>query len=208
MSFYIKLDKSEGLQGRYRATSSLDIDYFEIKEITEKQFIYKIDLPDFTCGEHLLYLKDGKLRSDSTFGIWKNFFFDELIKVDRSESFYIANNFQNKLDDRFSISVTDYDDVYKKLTVITENGNYDIYPNEFFLEEGEDCLLRGKKLLYSKADFNSPLDTTLKTQTVMILRKEKEWIFDDNLYTIWVKIKLPDSRIVWVTGKSLYKELK
>lgn len=208
MSSYKKNSDNDSIIGIYKGRKKSIIDYFEIKEVNKQFFPYIVRLPEINMGYHLLYKVDNVLKSDSTFGIWKNFFFDELIKVDRSESFYISNNYQNELDDRFSISVSDYDDVFKKLTIKTEKSCYNVFPSEFYISEGDSCSLSELKPIYDKDSFESSIGTMQETQNVQIIKKKNKWIFENNRYTMWFQIKLPDSRIVWVTGKSLYKELK
>ncbi len=212
MFSYEKLTANKGIEGNYRGKKEFEIDYFEVKEVDKKDFIYKIDLPDLTCGEHLLYLENRELRSDSTFGVWKNFFFDELIKVDRSEKFYLEHDFQNKLDDRFSVIISDYDDVYKKLTIVTENGSYDIFPSEFYICEGDPCFLSEEILIYESNNLNSKSELLAyprySINEGIVLKKIQEWILDGGRISMWFQIKFPDSRIGWVTGQSLYKKFK
>ena len=212
ISSYQRIVAPQKVEGVYYGKSEFVIDYFEVKKITEKQFIYKIDLSGLTCGEHLLYLEDGKLRSDSTFGIWENPFFDKLLRVDRAEAFYLKNNFQELLDDRFTVLISDYDDVYKKLTVVTENGSYDIFPSEFYICEGDTCILSEEILIYESNNLNSKSELlTYPRYSInegIVLKKMQEWILDGGRISMWFQIKFPDSRIGWVTGQALYKKFK
>lgn len=202
ISSYEKIEGGDGIVGKYKSDNS-EIDYFEIKKIKNEQFKYRLFLSDYNYGSHLIYIKNDRYISDETFGIWNNILFKKLFDADRSEWFYLSRDFYEKLDDRFSIILSDYDSVYKKITIKTKFNQYDLFPSEFDIEVNQQRKLFSGEWFYEKNSFDSMKEKIQETQIATILEKKTEWVMDSGRNTMWVKVQLADSRIGWVTGISL-----